>query len=221
LGNRLESELTEGLAALPGVDTSDRLVNGLLQFVAELKVWNTAYNLTAVRDESDMISRHLLDSLSILPWLQSARHETEKPMNVLDAGSGAGLPGIPLAMVNPEWNFTLVDSGGKKVRFLRHVQRQLSLANIHPVECRLEDYHPRQTFDLIVSRALTSLAGFANAVRHLADANTRLLAMKGRYPAEELGELPPWISIEAVEQLQVPGLHADRHLVMMAVSNED
>ena len=136
---------------------------------------------------------------------------------VLDAGTGAGLPGVPLAIARPDWRLTLLDSAGKKIRFLRQVRRELELDNIEPVQARLEDHRSEGTYDTIVSRAFASLADFAGAARHLA-AGARLLAMKGRYPAGELGALPGWLVVESVERLEVPGLQEDRHLVIMSVN---
>ena len=174
-----------------------------------LQRWNRSYNLTAVRDPAGMITRHLLDSLSILPWVPGRR--------LLDAGTGAGLPGIPLAIARPDLDVTLLDSSGKKVRFLNNLRRELGLQNVHPVQARLEEYDPPAHFDAIVSRAFASLVAFAEAARHLAD-KASLLAMKGRYPAAELEHLPDWVQLHSVEKLEVPGLQEDRHLVIMSVN---
>ncbi len=209
--------LSEGLSSLAGLSVDDHAIEQLLHYLAELERWNQAYNLTAVPNGAEMIRRHVLDSLSILPWLEPAAHAPTKNLSVLDAGSGAGLPGIPLALVRPELSLTLLDSAGKKVRFLRHIVRELSISNVEPVQQRLDRYRPDRTFDVIVSRALASLADFSHDALHLVAANTRILAMKGRYPHEELKGLPQEISVDTIEQLEVPGLKADRHLVIMSL----
>lgn len=212
----LAESLRAGLAQLPGADLDDGQVQRLLAYLDLLSRWNRTYNLTAIRDPAAMVSRHLLDSLVVLPWVPGGR--------LLDAGAGAGLPGIPLAIARPDLQVTLLDSAGKKIRFLNHVCRELRLANAAPVQARLEDYSADAGFDAIISRAFGSLAAFAGASRHLAAraanpaGGSRLLAMKGRRPAAELAGLPSWVSVEAVEELVVPGLQAARHLVIMSVS---
>ena len=205
----LANLLRAGLAQLPGADLDAEQVAKLLAYLDLLQRWNQAYNLTAIRDPGEMITRHLLDSLSVIPWATGQR--------LLDAGTGAGLPGIPLAIARPEVAVTLLDSAGKKIRFLNHLCRELGLENARPVQARLETYDPEVGFDTIISRALTSLASFASAARHLAD-GARLLAMKGRYPANELDDLPDWVRVQSVEKLVVPGLQEDRHLVIMSVN---
>ena len=156
-----------------------------------------------------MVTRHVLDSLSVSPFIKGGR--------LLDAGTGAGLPGIPLAIACPELDVTLLDSSGKKIRFINHVGRHLQLENIHPVQQRLEAYEPGFQFDAVISRAFTDLVSFAGAARHLATGPLRLLAMKGRFPADELSALPEWVHIDSIEKLHVPGLQEDRHLVIMSV----
>jgi 16S rRNA (guanine527-N7)-methyltransferase len=205
----LAAALEEGLRGLAGVDLGQAQQSMLLSYLALLEHWNRAYNLTAVKNPTEMIPRHLLDSLSVAPYINGTR--------LLDAGTGAGLPGIPLAIAQPGLAVTLLDSSGKKVRFLNHVRRQLGLENIHPVQERLEAFSSPAPFDGIVSRAFSGLATFARAARHLAPASARLLAMKGRYPDSELRELPDWVRVESVEKLIIPGLQEDRHLVIMTV----
>lgn len=207
-----ERELAEllrgGLDRLGEPDPDGAKRTALLTYLALLERWNRAYNLTAVRDPRDMVARHLLDSLAVLPWLPAGR--------LLDAGTGAGLPGVPLAIARPDLDVTLLDSAGKKIRFLNQLRRELGLRNAQPVQARLEDYRPEAPLDAIISRAFASLTDFAGAARRLAD-GALLLAMKGRYPAGELNELPGWAQVRAVEKLEVPGLQEDRHLVIMSV----
>jgi len=204
----LRSALRAGLEAL-GIPCDDTQQLRLLEYLGLVERWNRSYNLTAVREPAEMVSKHLLDSLSVLPWLSEGR--------LLDAGTGAGLPGIPLAIVRPGLDITLLDSAGKKVRFLGHVKRTLSLDNVHPLQARLESAVLPETPGTIISRAFSSLADFATAARHLAGEDTRVLAMKGRYPTEEIEALPDWVELHSVEKLSVPGLHEQRHLVIMSV----
>jgi 16S rRNA (guanine527-N7)-methyltransferase len=200
--------LRAGLEELGEADLRPAQIDLLLGYVELLQHWNRAYNLTSVREPVDMVRRHLLDSLSVLPWIPDGR--------LLDAGTGAGLPGVPLAIARPDVEVTLLDSAGKKIRFLNQVRRELGLRNIEPVQARLEEYAPEAPFDTIISRAFASLADFAAAARHLAK-GSKLLAMKGRRPDAELEELPEWVEVSAVEKLEVPGLQEDRHLVIMSV----
>jgi 16S rRNA (guanine527-N7)-methyltransferase len=208
-GESLSEALETGLAGLAGLELGPGQRGVLLSYLAVLERWNQAYNLTAVKNPADMISRHLLDSLSIAPFISGKR--------LLDAGTGAGLPGIPLAIAQPGLEVILLDSSGKKIRFLRHVRRELGLENITPVQDRLESFSSALPFDGIVSRAFSDLASFARAARHLAPAATRLYAMKGRHPESELRALPDWARVDSVEKLAVPGLQEDRHLVIMSV----
>lgn len=206
---KIETLLQAGLGDL-SIPAPEGRVRQLLSYIGLLDRWNRTYNLTAVRDPAEMVTKHILDSLAVLPWTAGG--------SLLDAGAGAGLPGIPLAIVNPALKVTLVDSAGKKVRFMNHAKRELGLANTQPVQARVESFDAEDPFGAIVSRAFSNLASFASAVRHLADADTRLLAMKGRRPDDELDALPAWVDVRAVEKLEVPGLHEHRHLVIMSVS---
>lgn len=204
-----ENVLTEGLRELAGLSLQSEQVNSLLVYLDQLSRWNRTYNLTAVRDPVEMVSKHLLDSLSVLPWVGGGR--------LLDAGTGAGLPGLPIAIARPDLHVTLLDSAGKKIRFLNHVKRQLRISNVEPVQARLEAWQTAAGCDSIISRAFTSLASFASAVRQSGAVNSRLLAMKGRLPTDEIDELPEWVRVDSVEQLSVPGLQEDRHLVIMSL----
>jgi 16S rRNA (guanine527-N7)-methyltransferase len=207
-----EQELLRGYHAMLGGELEADRCELLLAYLDLLVHWNRAYNLTAVRDPAQMVSRHLLDSLSVLPWLGA-----ELPTQLLDAGTGAGLPGIPLAIMRPGMQVSLLDSAGKKIRFLRHVKRELRLDNVLPVQQRLEAYSPPELPSVIVSRAFSELAQFAAAARHLLRPATRLLAMKGCYPDAEIARLPEWIRVDRVEKLFPPGLHEERHLVIMSL----
>ena len=205
----LAASLTAGLARLPGCELDTGQFERLLTYLDLLVRWNRTYHLTAVRDPAEMVTRHLLDSLAVLPWVPAG--------HLLDAGTGAGLPGVPLAIARPALQVMLLDSAGKKVRFLNQVRRELGLERVRPVQERLEHFQTEHAFDAIISRAFASLADFAVAARHLAGA-ARLLAMKGRYPEDELRELPSWVRVESVERIEVPGLQEDRHLVIMSVN---
>jgi 16S rRNA (guanine527-N7)-methyltransferase len=203
-------KLESGLARM-GLDVPTGAIDGLLTYMVLLKEWSGTYNLVAKRERDFLLARHVLDSLSIARWLQ--------PGSLLDVGTGAGLPGLPLAIIRPETEVTLLDSAGKKIRFIRHVGRTLKLANIHPLHQRVEALAEEHAFANITSRAFASLKEFVEAVRHNADEDTLLLAMKGAYPAKELEELPDRVNVKSVEQLTVPYLHAERHLVIMSISD--
>lgn len=202
-------KLESGLARL-GLDVPSTAVDDLLGYMDLLKEWSATYNLVAPRERDFLLARHILDSLSIEPWL--------KPGSLLDVGTGAGLPGLPLAIIRPDLQVTLIDSAGKKIRFLRHVGRTLKLDNIHPLHQRVEDLAGGGLFTNITSRAFASLKEFVEAVRPCIDKTTQLLAMKGAYPHKEIEALPRWISVQSVEQLTVPYLHAERHIVIMSAS---
>ena len=201
-------KLESGLARL-GLEVSPETIDALLTYMVQLKEWSGTYNLVAPRERDFLLARHILDSLSIAPWLQ--------PGSLLDVGTGAGLPGLPLAIIKPEMEVTLLDSAGKKIRFIRHVGRVLKLANIQPLQERVEELSAGEAFANVTSRAFASLRGFVEAVRPCADETTRLLAMKGAYPDQELEELPDWVNVQSIEKLTVPYLHAERHLVIMSV----
>jgi len=204
-------KLESGVARL-GLDVPSAVIDNLLVYMELLKEWSGTYNLVAPRERGFLLARHILDSLSVAPWLN--------PGALLDVGTGAGLPGLPLAIVKPEMEVSLLDSAGKKIRFIRHVGRALKLSNIHPLNQRVEELGQEQVFANITSRAFSSLKNFAQAVRPCAGETTRLLAMKAAYPHEELEELPSWANLISVEELKVPYLHAERHLVIMSVSNQ-
>ena len=206
--DRLRDDLVAGLEAQLQGPVETGVVDQLLEYLRLLVRWNKTYNLTAIRDPREMLSRHVFDSLSVLPWIEQG--------SLLDAGTGAGLPGIPLAIIRPGLEATLLDSAGKKIRFLNHVVRELKLKNVHPVQARLESWDSDQSYQWIVSRAFANAGEFASMATHLAGPDTRLLAMKGKRPDAELDDLPAGWQVDSIEQLQVAGLQEERHLVMMS-----
>ena len=201
-------ELVRGARQL-GIPLDDRQQQLLLAYLALLIKWNKAYNLTAVRDPDEMVSRHLLDSLSVVPFV------AERGDSWLDVGSGGGMPGIPLAIMFPERRFTLLDSNGKKTRFLVQVKLELKLDNLEVVHSRVEAYRPERPFDGISSRAFSSLQDFSDWTRHLGNADTQWLAMKGVHPDDELQALPADFRLSATHVLRVPGCQGQRHLLIL------
>jgi 16S rRNA (guanine527-N7)-methyltransferase len=202
---RWSEQLERGLAAMQlALQLPQRQL--LLGYLALLQEWNGTYNLSAVRDPAQMVARHLLDSLSILPWLY------EGP--VLDMGSGAGLPGIPLSIARPELAFTLVDSNRKRTRFLQQAVGELGLRNVEVLQSRVETLDRPGAFRTITSRAFASLADMFDAASPLLAEGGRCLAMKGRVSADELSALPEGVHSEVLP-LTVPGEAAARHLVIL------
>ncbi|TDR47446.1 16S rRNA m(7)G-527 methyltransferase [Tahibacter aquaticus] len=202
--DRLLHRLDEGLAAL-GLDLPDSVRGRLIDYVELLARWNSAYNLTAVRDPGEMVARHLLDSLAIAAHVSGA--------SLADLGTGAGLPGIPLALLQPERQFTLVDSNGKKARFLREAVRSLKLANVRVFEGRVQDV-PGQ-FDCITARAFATLADMLNWAGGLLADGGSWLAMKGKLQDEEIAALPAGFRIEQTLALAVPRTVGERHLIVI------
>lgn len=202
--DRLRHRLDEGLAAL-GLDLPDAIRVQLIAYVELLARWNAVYNLTAVRDPADMVARHLLDSLAIVPHVSGA--------TLADLGSGAGLPGIPLALVAPQRQVTLVDSNGKKARFLREVVRSLKLANVRVVEGRVQDV-PGQ-FDCVTARAFATLADMLGWAGGLLAEGGHWLAMKGKLADEEIAAVPAGFRVEQVVALNVPAVVGERHLIVV------
>ena len=200
----LRQRLCAGVSELH-LALDDAAIGRLLDYVELLQRWNAAYNLTAVRDPAEMVTRHLLDSLAILPHVGGA--------TLADLGSGAGLPGIPLAIAAPEREILLVDSNGKKARFLREAVRKLGLAHTRVAENRVENVEG--TFECITARAFASLGEMLAWGGHLLAPDGRWLALKGRYPQDELAALPAGFRVEEVVALRVPGLDAERHLVVL------
>lgn len=201
----LQIRLERGIASL-GVRLPDGAVERLLDYQALLARWNATYNLTAIRDPAEMISRHLVDSLAILPYVQGS--------SLADLGTGPGLPGIPLAIAAPERQVLLVDSNGKKVRFLREAIRSLKLENVRAVQSRVEEVEGQ--YDCITARAFASLRDMLDWGGHLLTKDGTWLAMKGKHPDDELADMPPGFEVRAIHTLDVPDVGGERHLVVVA-----
>lgn len=205
----LTALLAAGIADL-GTAVPPETQTRLLQYLALIQKWNRVHNLTALREPETMLVRHVLDSLSILPHITGLR--------VADVGSGAGLPGIPLALARPECQVVLIESIHKKAVFLHQARIELKLENLEVAAERVEHYHPATLFDSVVSRAFSDLSDFVRLAGHLCAAGNRggrILAMKGLYPHEELTQLPAEFVVEKVLPVAVPGLGAERHLVVI------
>lgn len=188
---------------------SDQQQQKLMQFLLLLVKWNKAFNLTAVRDPLEMVGRHLLDSLALLPHLTST--------NCLDMGTGAGLPGIPLAIMRPQTQFVLLDGNSKKIRFVRQAVMELGLTNVEPVHARVENYHPETPFQTLISRAFTALPKMLELTSELRAPETELLAMKGNVPAEEIALLVPDYRCDIIP-LMVPFEEGERCLLRIRPS---
>ncbi|MFT5814525.1 MAG: 16S rRNA (guanine527-N7)-methyltransferase [Psychroserpens sp.] len=206
--------LSDQLVALikeTSLEVSIEQISLLIQYVELLNKWNKAYNLTSVRDPKDMMIKHIMDSLMVGPHL--------KGQSFIDVGTGPGLPGIPLAILYPERNFVLLDSLGKRVTFLRQVVFQLKLNNVTPVKSRVEQYHPEQPFDGVLSRAFSSLNDMITWCEHLVSVDHgRFLALKGIYPNDEIAALPSNIAVANSYAITVPQLDGERHLIELVKS---
>ena len=205
------TDLIEGARGL-GLELDAAQCAKLLQHLDLLDDWNTRMNLTAIRERPAQVTKHILDSLTLVPWLRGRR--------VADIGSGAGFPGIPLAIVVPGVHFVLVESIGKKCRFLEHVRDTLGLTNVEVAQVRAEAYQPAARFDTVIARAVGQLADLVKNAGGLVAGGGRLLAMKGRYPTDELAKGFSGWKVVAVHRLHVPGLDEERHLVELAHSHE-
>jgi len=195
-----------------GIELEEQQAGRLLAHLDLLDEWNARMNLTAIRDRPSQLTKHVLDSLSVRPYLRGER--------IADVGSGAGFPGIPLAIVEPHRHFALIESTGKKCRFLEHVRDTLGLANVEVVQARAEAHHPDLRFDTVLARAVGPLADLVKVAGPLVVGGGRLLAMKGRYPQDELAaRLSGW-KVAAVHPLTVPGLDEERHLVELCRSHD-
>ncbi|MDR6937551.1 16S rRNA (guanine(527)-N(7))-methyltransferase RsmG [Luteibacter sp. 3190] len=200
----LQAQLERGIASL-GVSLPADAVGRLLDYRELLERWNAAYNLTAIRNDEEMIARHLVDSLAILPYVHGR--------SLADLGTGPGLPGIPIAIAEPAREVLMVDSNGKKVRFLREAIRSLKLTNGRALQSRVEDVEG--TFECVTARAFATLADMLRWGGHLLAPNGTWLAMKGKHPADELGGVPDGFRVEAIHVLKVPGVDGERHLVVI------
>jgi 16S rRNA (guanine527-N7)-methyltransferase len=203
----LEERIVEGVREL-GLEVPARAIDRFAAYLRLLEKWNRVHNLTAVRETDQMVVLHLLDTLSVLPHLMSAR-------TLLDVGSGGGLPGIPLAIARPELSVTLLDSSHKKTVFLEQAKAELALANVSVVCERVEQWRPEGGFDVVVSRAFAELGEFVSQAGHLVAPGGRMLAMKGVYPFEEIAKVPATHRVAQVTELHIPRLDAKRHLVFV------
>ncbi|MDP9065207.1 MAG: 16S rRNA (guanine(527)-N(7))-methyltransferase RsmG [Pseudomonadota bacterium] len=199
--------LCAGAAEL-GITLDDEAAERLLVLVDELQTANAAVNLTAIRDRPGMLHKHVLDSLSVQPYLHGRR--------VADIGTGAGFPGLPLAVVNPRRRFSLIEATGKKARFVVHAAQRLACSNVEVVNDRAENYRPAALFDTVMARALSSLNDFVAYAGHLCAPGGRLLAMKGKRPDAELSAVPRSFRVVAVHRLKLPGLDDERHIVELS-----
>jgi 16S rRNA (guanine527-N7)-methyltransferase len=207
--NNLHKILTSGAAQL-GLSLTDNQIEKLLSYIQEFDKWNKAYNLSAIRNIEQMVPRHLLDSLSVIPYVADA-----KPENIIDVGTGGGLPGIPLAIMFPDSKISLLDSNGKKTRFLFHIKTLLNLTNVTVENRRVEDFQPDQRFDVVISRAFASLDDMTSSCAHLLAENGRFMAMKGVYPVDELESMPKHFALHSAHPLKVPDNEGERHLLII------
>ena len=201
----IEAAIAQGLEALP-FDLDNHQIHQLAALVGLLAKWNRVYNLTAVRDPQEMVTRHILDSLVVLPWLRGD--------SLLDVGTGAGLPGLPLAIACPDLNITLLDSSDKKLRFVRQAAAELKLDRVNIAHARMQTYQPAQPFDMVISRAVSSLTELYRMTHSLLGDGGRFLCMKGTRPDAELEDFEHAGRVQ-IERLRVPGLDAERHLLML------
>lgn len=204
----VDDQLARGVAAL-GLELPSDVQLRLLAFAALLAKWNRVYNLTALREESQMVTHHLLDSLSVLPFLDAR--------SLADIGAGGGLPGIPLAIARPELQVVLVESSHKKASFLQQAKTELDLGNTTIVNERVEQWQPEAKFDAVISRAFSDIADFVRLTQHLVDRG-RWYAMKGGNPHDETAQLPKGFRVDKLIALKVPGLDAARHLIVIEQS---
>lgn len=207
---KLKKILTEGTDAL-GLILDEKKTRQLLQYLFALDKWNKAYNLTAIRNIEEMVTKHLLDSLSVLPVLLNNTEPYKKIKTLADVGAGAGLPGIPLAIICPEWQISLIDSNNKKTGFLKHVIVITGLENIEVITGRVEEQN--SGFDAVICRAFASLEDIVELTKPICRNDTDIWAMKGKYPEEELRALPKPYIVSAACQLSVPGCEGERHLL--------
>lgn len=210
MANNLEAELSAKLKNLlkqTALSLTEQQEKQLVQLVLLLNKWNKAYNLTSVRDPMEMLVKHILDSLVVSPYLQGDRF--------IDVGTGPGLPGLPLAIINSDKTFVLLDSLGKRISFIRNAVRELGLTNVETVLSRVEEYQPDHQFDGVLSRAFASLKDMTDWCHHLPDQNGAFYALKGQYHQDEIAELSNNFSVSEVIELNVPELIGERHLILI------
>ncbi len=202
----LHTILASGLEAL-ALELSDTQQQQLVDYVMLMDKWNKAYNLTSVRDPNQMMVKHILDSLAIVPFLTG--------QNIIDVGTGPGLPGMPLAIAFPDKTFTLLDSLGKRVRFMTQCVHTLKLNNVTPVQSRVEEHQGEKPYDIVLSRAFASLKDMLHWCQHLVDSEGQFLALKGQFPQQEIEEVSNHFQVIKTENLTVPNLVGERHLVWL------
>lgn len=206
--NSLRTKLDDLIIQTP-LEVTEEQRTQLIGFVELLNKWNKAYNLTSVRHPEEMLVKHIMDSIVVSPWLEGN--------TFVDVGTGPGLPGIPLAIMNPTKTFHLLDSLGKRIRFIKQVLHELKIKNVIPVQSRVESYQPKEKFDAVLSRAFASMIDMVNWCHHLPkDDSGVFLALKGQMPTEEIAQLPTWCSVIDVKELTVPELEGERHLVILS-----
>jgi 16S rRNA (guanine527-N7)-methyltransferase len=205
--NRLEALLAQTSFVVSEIQKQQ-----LVKLVLLLHKWNKAYNLTSVRDPDDMLVKHIMDSIVVSPYLTGERF--------IDVGTGPGLPGLPLAIMNPDKEFVLLDSLGKRIRFITQAVHELQLTNVTPVQSRVEEYLPTTKFDGVLSRAFASLEDMLHWCQHLPKENGQFLALKGLHPTSEIATLNSTFKLEASHKLTVPELEGERHLIVMSQEQE-
>ncbi|WP_114767292.1 16S rRNA (guanine(527)-N(7))-methyltransferase RsmG [Vibrio rhodolitus] len=199
----------DALLAQTDLEVSERQREQLVGYVELLNKWNKAYNLTSVRDPNEMLVKHILDSIIVSTHLEGERF--------IDVGTGPGLPGIPLSIMNPDKEFHLLDSLGKRIRFIKQVVHELKIENVTPIQSRVEEYQPEDKFDGVLSRAFASMVDMVEWCHHLPKDHTgRFLALKGQLSQDEIAELPEWCCVTDIKPLQVPQLEGERHLVILS-----
>ncbi|NOH81441.1 16S rRNA (guanine(527)-N(7))-methyltransferase RsmG [Vibrio sp. RE86] len=206
--SQLRTQL-DALIAQTELEVSEQQRQQLIGYVEMLDKWNKAYNLTSVRDPKEMLVKHIMDSIIVSTHLQGESY--------IDVGTGPGLPGVPLAIMSPEKTFVLLDSLGKRIRFIKQVLHELKIENVTPIQSRVEEYQPEDKFDGVLSRAFASMTDMVEWCHHLPKAETgHFLALKGLLPQDEIEQLPEWCSVTEVKALNVPQLEGERHLVILS-----